>query len=126
MIRCADIPPHLMLASICGALIALALPVVVIKFYGHPSLKWTGTIVNGGRQEQATLEFTTSDLIPEGERVAFVVTAASGRQYLIGTREPNYPVVTYSETTGAPGGEAAVRTYKITYIAQKSVLPCIL
>lgn len=115
-----------MYASSCGALIALALPAVTVKFYGIPSLKWDGSLVNGSRQEKATLEFSTSDKLPEGERIAFVLTVASGKQYLIGSREPKYPQVNYSETAGAPDGEAALRTYKITHVAQKSVLPCVL
>lgn len=126
MVRCSDIQPHVMYASISGALVALALPAVTVKFFGTPSLKWDGSLVNGSRQEKATLEFSTSDKLPEGERIAFVLTLASGKQYLIGSREPKYPQVNYSETAGAPDGEAALRTYKITHIAQKSVLPCVL
>lgn len=126
MIRCADIQPHVMMASICQASVVLALPSENILYYGIPTLKWSGSVVNGTRQEQSTLEFATTQKLPEGERLAFVVTTVSGRQYLIGTREPNYPVINYSETVGAPGSEAALRTYKITHIALKSVLPCIL
>lgn len=126
MVRCADLQPHVMLASISGANIVLALPSVRVKFFGTPSLKWEGTKSNGARVEKSTLEFSTTDKLPEGERLAFVITVASGRQYLVGAREPKYPVVDYSETAGAPDGSAALRTYKITHIAQKSVLPCIL
>lgn len=126
IIRCEDIQPHVMYASLCGAVVALALSAVTIKFYGTPSLKWDGSLVNGSRQEKATLEFSTSDKLPEGERIAFVLTVASGKQYLIGSREPKYPQVNYTETAGAPDGDAALRTYKITHVAQKSVLPCVL
>lgn len=126
MVRCADIPPHVMLSSIAGAPIALALPAVDINFFGSPSLKWEGSIVNGARQEKATLEFSTTSTLPEGERIAFVLSTAGGKQYLIGSREPKYPQVTYSETAGAPDGDAAVRKYKITHIALKSVLTCVL
>lgn len=125
-LRCADIQPHVMQMSKCGITVALAIDAQSIGFFGTPSLKWDGTVVNGARQEQSTLEFRTADKLPEGELLAFVVAVASGRQYLIGAREPNYPEVSYSETAGAPDGEAALRTYKITHIAQKSVLPCIL
>lgn len=126
IVRCSDIQPHVMLTSICGAVVALALPAVTIKFYGQPSLKWDGSTVNGSRQEKSTLEFSTTDQLPEGDRLAFVLTVASGKQYLIGSLEPKYPQINYSETAGAPDGEAALRTYKITHIAQKSVLPCVL
>lgn len=126
MVRCEDIQPHVMYSSISGATVMLSMPSVKVEFYGQPSLKWEGTLVNGARQEKSTLEFSTSTALPEGKWLAFVVTTASGKEYLIGTREPKYPQIAYSETAGTPDGEAAVRTYKITHVAQKSVLPCIL
>jgi hypothetical protein len=60
------------------------------------------------------------------EPIAFVVTTIYGLQYLIGTREPNYPVINYSDSTGTVGKDAAVRTYKVTHLGRKSVLRCIL
>lgn len=115
-----------MLHSICGCMVAIAAPSVAVEFVGRPTLKWEGSKVNGTRREKSTLEFSTVHPLPEGENLAFVVTGAGDRQYLIGTRERNYPVINYSDSTGEPGGSAAVRTYKITHVAQKSVLPCIL
>lgn len=126
MLRCADMAPHLMNQVLSGVPITIAAPSTEIKFFGKPSLKWDGTLVNRGRQEKSTLEFKTRDIIPEGEYFAFVVTSPSGLQYLIGTREPKYPEINYSETVGAPDGDAALRTYKITHVALKSVLPCVL
>lgn len=123
---CDNIQPHVMQQSISGAVIDLALPSVAVNFYGIPKCQWDGTLSSGCRQEKSTLEFATSDILPEGRRIAFIVTVASGKQYLIGSREPKYPQVEYSESTGSPSGDAAVRTYKITHIALKSVLPCVL
>lgn len=125
-IRCADIPPHSMLASMCNATVVLNLDSKPVKFYGFPQLKWEGGLTNGSRQEKSTLQFASSDILPENERIAFVVTTAGGNQYLIGAREPNYPIISFSESAGVPDGEAAVRTYTITHIAIKSIIPCIL
>lgn len=126
IVRCRHLSPHLMLHSVCGCTVAIAAPYETVEFTGRPTLTWEGTKVNGDRQEKATIEFSTLRELPEGERLAFVVTGASGRQYLIGTREGRYPVIAYTQNTGDPSGTAAVRTYKITHIARKSVLPCIL
>lgn len=126
IVHCSDIPPQVMYSSICGALIHLVLPSVTVKFYGKPTFRWEGSKIGGARQEKSTLEFSTTDKLPEGQWLAFVLTVASGKQYLIGTREPKYPQINYSETAGAPDGEAALRTYKITHVALKSVLPCVL
>lgn len=124
IVRCTHLPRHIMLHSMSGAPLALAVPRLPIRFFGTPTLTWKATVVNGARQEQATLKFASPYCIGEGERLAFIITTAAGRKFLLGTREPNYPVVNFSETTGTPGGEAAVRTYEITHIAPKSVLEC--
>lgn len=115
-----------MLHSICGCMVAIAAPSVSVEFVGRPILKCEGSKVNGSRQEKSTLEFSTTRPLPEGENLAFVISSAVGKQFLIGTLEPNYPIITYSDTTGETGGNPAVRTYKITHIARKSVLPCVL
>lgn len=124
--RCADIQPCVMLQSIGGMTVYLGLDATDIGFYGQPKLEWDNSISEQGRIEKATLEFTSSDILPESDRLAFIVTAASGRQFLIGSLEPKYPKIEFSETLGAPDGKAAVRTYKITHTALKSVLPCVL
>lgn len=127
IVRCSDLPFNLMDLSMAGGELALSVASELVEFCGAmPVLKWEGSVVNGTLQEKSTLEFSTCRPLPMGEHLAFVVTGAGGRQRLIGTREPNYPVVSYSETTGTPGGEGAVRTYKITHIAPKSVLSCLL
>lgn len=123
---CDNLQPHVMKQSISGATIDLSVPSEKINFFDVPKCQWSGTLSSGCREEKATLEFTTADILPEGRWLAFILTIASGKQYLIGSREPKYPQIEYSETTGSPSGEAAVRTYKITHIALKSVLPCIL
>lgn len=126
IVRCSDLPKGLMLHSICGCEVAISAPSESIEFSGRPILSWEGSKVNGKNQEKSVLQFSTVHRLPEGERIAFVVTIPDGHQYLVGTYEPNYPEITYEETTGNPGSDAAVRTYKIKHIAQKSVLPCVL
>lgn len=126
IVRCADLQADVMLHSICGCVVAIAAPSETIEFSGRPILQWDGSKVNGTRQEKTKLEFATIHPLPEGEHLAFVVTAADGRQYLIGSREGRYPKIEYTESTGEPGRSAAVRSYKISHIAQKSVLPCVL
>ena len=125
VVRCDQLPDNVMLTAITRGVVTLVLQPQEVKFYGQPSLKWEGSLVNKAPQEKSTLEFRTPIRLRDDVRLAFIVTAASGKKYLIGSREGKYPVVTYTETTGAPDGEAALRTYKITHIARKSVLECI-
>lgn len=126
IVLCDDLPSRVMEHSMCGCIVALAVPSVRIGFSGSPSLTCEGTIVSGQRQEKSTLEFSTLHRLPEGKLLAFVVSCVNGSQYLIGSREGRFPVINYTDTSGEPGRSAAVRTYKITHIALKSMLPCVL
>ena len=125
VVRCAELPANVMLTAITRGSVTLVLEPEEVTFYGQPTLKWEGMLVNKAPQEKSTLEFKTPHRLHDNVRIAFIVTAASGKKYLIGSREGKYPVVTYTETTGTPDGEAALRTYKITHLARKSVLECI-
>lgn len=125
VVRCAELPANVMLTAITRGSVTLVLEPEEVTFYGQPKLKWEGMIVNKAPQEKSTLEFKTPHRLHDDVRLAFIVSTASGKKYLIGSREGKYPVVTYTETTGTPDGEAALRTYKITHIARKSVLECI-
>lgn len=126
IVRSEALPEGLMLQSICGEVPWVAVERELVSTVGVPKLSWEGSKQNGTRQEKSTLEFMTLEALPEGENLAFVVTGADGRGYLIGSREGRHPVIEYSETTGEAGGTAAVRVYKVTHIAQKSVLECVL
>ena len=125
VVRCAQLPANVMLTAITRGSVTLVLEPEEVTFYGQPTLKWEGLLVNKAPQEKSTLEFKTPHRLHDNVRIAFIVTAASGKKYLIGSREGKYPVVTYTETTGTPDGEAALRTYKVTHLARKSVLECI-
>lgn len=125
VVRCAQLPANVMLTAITRGSVTLVLEPEEVTFYGQPTLKWEGLLVNKAPQEKSTLEFKTPHRLHDNVRIAFIVTTASGKKYLIGSREGKYPVVTYTETTGTPDGEAALRTYKITHLARKSVLECI-
>lgn len=126
IISCSKLPADIMMRSITtGIPIAIVAEAKLIAFVGRPELKWEGTIINGSRQEKTTFEFSSVEHLPEHERIAFIVSTAGDRKYIVGTKEPNYPIISYNETTGKTTGEAAVRTYKITHIAQKSVIQCV-
>lgn len=126
IVNSTDLDRGLMLRSISGCRITLVAQPTTIQHFGRATLKCEGSKVRGSRQEKSTLEFDTTEHLPEGVDIAFVVTSTGGEQYLIGTREPNHPVINYTDSTGSPDGDPAVRTYKITHTAQKSMLPCVL
>lgn len=126
IVNCLHLAPNLMQHSLAGEVVMVSAPTTKISFIGRPVLSWDGDVSNGTPYEKATLQFSSLQLLPQDAYIAFIVTCANGYRYLIGAHEPNYPVVKYSETTGEPGRSAAVREYKVTHVARKSVLRCVL
>lgn len=122
----ALLPPDIMLQSIAGLVIGVPAQITWIPFVGECVLSWDGTLLNGSRQEKATLKFNTNYNIPDDRPLAFVVRCASGHEYIVGAREGRHPIISYSETTGKRTGDRAARAYSITHVAQKSVLECAL
>lgn len=125
-VKCNDLPRYCMLDALGGVTLALAIAHTQISFVGEATLSWEASVVNGGPQEKSTLEFKTTEHLPTDNHLAFIVTTATGKQYLVGTHEKRYPVITYSDTTGTVTSSPSVRSYKITHVAIKSVLECIL
>ncbi len=124
---CLRLPDHLMIAAICGASATLYRAALTqISFSGTPSFTREGSILNNARAEKSTLEFRTTDYIPDGVRLAFIAECVNGYTWLIGTNEPNYPVIEFSDSSGSPGGDPAVRTYKITHTDIRSGIPAVL
>lgn len=77
---------------------------------------------NGTTSEKTTLQFTTTTEIPNNQPLAFVVEDAYHQFYLIGSREKPYPVV---ESTKRIDAEKNVFEVKVTFTAQKSLIPCL-
>ena len=126
VIPCPLLPKGAMMHSICGCLVTISAPATTVPFIGTPTLAWESTMADGASQEKSTLQFTTARPLTAAGHLAFVITAADGRCFLIGTREGRFPKIEYSATTGDPARTPSLFTYKISHIAQKSVLPCLL
>lgn len=125
--HCSSLPSHLMLSAICGGTYAMYRSALTpVPFAGHPTYRREGTVMNNSRAEKSTLEFRTGSPLPEDVRLAIVVECVNGQVWLIGTREPNYPVIEYTDSSGSPGGDPAVRTCKVTHTDIKSGLPVLL
>lgn len=125
-VRCADLAPNLTLQAICGYEVAINAPMKLVNHSGRAKLTREGAKINGVMSETSTLEFSTADVLPEQEHIAFVVSCANGENYLIGAREPIYPSISYTQTTGDVDGETPLRSYKIAHTAQRSAITCII
>jgi hypothetical protein len=124
-VKCADLTANLMHKKRLGMPISIMAEKTEIQFCGTATLSVVGTWTNGAMQEKATLKFATTQVLPLDEHIAFLILCANGDKKIIGTKEPKYPVVSYTDTTGKIGGDANLRTYEINHIALKTALECV-
>ena len=122
---CSELSPDILLRHKVKLPVAVYAGTTPVKFYGTPTCEGVMEYENKGRVEHTTLNFSTLDELPTAYPIAFVVTTANGRSYLIGAMERPFPVVKIESTTGTPAGESAVSKVTVTFSASKSLIPCI-
>lgn len=93
-----------------------------LDLYGDGECEAESSDENGLTSERTTLEFTTTTEIPNNEPLAFVFSDANHKFYLIGAREKPYPIV---ESTKRIDSDKNIFEVKVTFTAQKSLIPCI-
>ena len=122
---CSELSPDIQLRYKVKMPIAVYAGTSPVKFFDTPTCEAVMEYENKGRVEHTTLKFSTLDELPTAYPVAFVVTTANGRSYLIGAMERPFPVVKIESTTGTPAGESAVNKVTVTFSSAKSLIPCI-
>lgn len=117
--------PNVMLMAICGNPIGVFTELHPIPFSGTPSCITSSVYDNHGRLEAVTLTFKSTEYMPTHMPVAFVVTDANDKSYLIGAFETPHPTVKVEIGFGDPSGDASVNTYEVKYTAIRALLPCV-
>lgn len=115
--------PNIGVAAFCGLPVAALAPMVRLPFVGEPKCEATDDCENNGRVEKVELSFQTEDNLEflYHHAYAFHIETASGRCYLIGTREDT-PVVSIITNTGVPDGTPAGYTVKVELQALKALV----
>lgn len=81
---------------------------------------------HGSQLQTITLTFRTTGTVDLTSPLAFVVRTVRGDTYIIGGKETPHPTVKVSETSGTPGGDPAVREYKITHKHRIALIKCVM
>ena len=124
-IECRHLLRRIDLNAICGGVVPVLTDIHPIPFFDDPSCECKTSKDSRGRQDAATLKFSTDELIPSGH-IAFIVTDAGDNSYIIGTREEPFPVIEYERKTGSPSGDPAGYEYEIKHTGIKSLVPCVI
>lgn len=123
-IDCSKLPGDVALSGICRIPVPILTDIHPIDFFDDPQCDCKTKKEGGGSEDSATLKFLTSDELPQGIPLGFIVTDVNGRSFLIGSKERPVPIPAPERRLGTPGGDAAGCFYEITHIALKSLIPC--
>lgn len=122
---CDKLTPNI--AYRCGSQLPVGIftAVTPICFVGNPTCVASSQYKNNGRSFETTLKFSSNDNLPLNQHIGFVVKDASGKSYLIGTRERQFPTIKSSKSSGTPSGDPAVVEYEVKWTsAICSLIPC--
>ena len=95
-----------------------------IVFTGECTCVVENTNENNGSAETATLNFNSQVELPENHPVAFIITDAMDRTFVLGAKEAPYPQITVSKGFGSPDGESHTTAYEVKYQSLKALVEC--
>ena len=122
-LKASQLAPHLMEKYIAGLPVAIGAQGNDMELVEPGQAEGLRQYENNGLVGKATLEFKTLSPVPADEDVVWAAKDASGKWWLIGSRERNFPVVEVSTSAGTPGGDPAVSTVKVSHTAKIAVIP---
>ena len=119
---CKLLPPNIVEKYRAGVPIGVFAYSKSIEHYGNASCETESEYIGGGYFEKTSLDFTTTDEIPQTRELAFVVTDVHDKSYLIGCKEAPYPVV---DITTKVDDETNISEVKVSFSRKKSLIPCV-
>lgn len=119
---CNSLPARADLHGITGTPLRIFAGITPVWFVDEPQCKCVTSRERGCISDTATLEFSTTERLPIHRRLGFVVVDQEGAKWLIGAKEPPFPVVECTAEMGAPSGKQSVLTYKVTHKALRSLV----
>ncbi len=116
--------PDITLRAISGVPVGIFTSLTTIPHIGDAICETETTFDNNSQLSKSTLTFSTTETLPTNCILAFVITTAEGKHYLMGTNALPYPIIKSVATTGIPDGDSAVTKYTISYQNTLSLVPC--
>lgn len=113
--------PDIVLKHLAGVPVGIFADITPVEHYGNASCEALSEYDNGSHIEKATLQFTTTDEIPENQEIAFVLSDVSGKSYVIGARESPFPMI---EIESKVDEKTNIKAVKVVFTAKKALIPC--
>ena len=123
-VDCEKLQSNVALNGICGNRIPVLTEILPVPFFGQASCECSETKESGGVVATATLSFKSDVVFPLHTHLGFVVTDNNGKSWLIGSKEPPFPMMKMCIYFGDCESKSAGISYEIKHTAIKTLLPC--
>lgn len=121
-VPCSLLAPNILQKYLAGVPVGIFQIPTDVEHYGNAKCEAEQEYDNGSYSEKAVLSFTTTQSILNYSNLAFIVTTAEGRSFVIGQREEPFPIVEISEKINE---DTNIYEVKVTFTCQKSLVPCV-
>lgn len=124
-VKAAQLPADISLRHQVG------LPLTIVgDFAGTPILGTsTGTLTSKYDHnyyvQTAEIAIRTTERLRFSDRMAFVITTVNGNSFLLGTKEPPYPILLEGATFGKPDEESSCYDYTLSYVSPQALRECV-
>lgn len=125
MVACSALPKYIELRAICNRPVPLMAAMQPVQLCGEAKCRCVRIREGASTSEETTLTFSTNEWLNISKEVAFAVEDILGIRWLIGSKEPPYPQVSATRSTGSPGGEPAAIQYEVTLKSLRALVRCI-
>lgn len=114
-------PPYILQKHLAGVPVGILRTPTPVEFFTEASCEAEQETDNGATIEKTTLRFSTSESLTQGLSLAFIITDVNGQSYVIGQKEESAPALTINNTVS---NDTNIHQVKVTFTAQKSLIPC--
>ena len=118
---CKNLPPFILQKYLVGIPVGIYAVATPVEFFTNASCEADQDPDNGSTIEKTTLQFSTTQNLPYGIPLAFVVKDVNDRAYVIGFREAPFPLIT---TNTSITDDKNIYVVKVQFNARKSLVPC--
>ncbi len=120
-VPCEVLSPNIMEKHLAQVPVGVFQTPTAIEHYGNATCEAEQEYDNSNYLEKTSLQFSTTDELKQYPPMAFVITDAQNKSWIIGTKEPPYPIVEISKSIEKDSNIFAV---KVTFTRKKSLIPC--
>ncbi len=117
----SQISPFVREQFLCGLIVAVIGDLSPLPVKGGASCTHTVSMLPEGDEHSVTLNFVTH---PDAilEEMAFIIVAADGEKYLIGSREAPFPETTVTNSLSTPS--EGKREFAVKVVWKGPLIPC--